>query len=276
MKVSVVIPVYNEQRDISACLSSLLVQDYPQLEIIVVDDGSTDATLAQVRKHSVKTLSQAHLGSGVARNLGSAHAKGQILVFVDADMIFANNFVSQLIAPIISGIAKGTFSKDEYVANPDNVWVKCWQINRNLPSNKLHPANYSDSQPVFRAILKSEFDSVGGFDAVGYTDDWTLSAKLGYQAVAATGAVFYHRQADSLGEVWRQASWIGKRPYKAGVWGRLITLARTSFPVSLSIGLIKFLWYGKPAFIVFKPVYDLAIFKSVMLSFISNFNYKQS
>ncbi len=274
MKVSIIIPVYNEQRDIEACLSSLLAQNYSDLEIIVVDDGSTDKTIKLAKKYPVKLFKQSHLGAGPARNLGASHATGQILVFVDADMTFSSSFIKNLIAPIVQKKAIGTFSQDEMVANPENVWSTCWSVNQHLPPTRRLPLNGSPTQPVFRAILKSSFLTVGGFDPVGYTDDWTLSAKLGRLAVAAPHSVFYHRNPDNLTEVWKQAAWIGKRPYKLGVIGQLITLLRSSLPVSLLIGSTKAVSNSLPQFIIFKVTYDTAIFWSVFASFFTGFKYK--
>ena len=274
MKVSVIIPVYNEQRDIEVCLSSLLAQNYSDLEIIVVDDGSVDKTIKFVEKYPVKLFKQSHLGAGPARNFGANHATGHILVFVDADMTFSSSFIKHLVAPIIHQQAIGTFSRDEMVANPENIWSRCWSVNQHLPPTRRLPLNGSPTQPVFRAILKSAFLKVGGFDPVGYNDDWTLSTKLGRLAVEAPHSVFYHRNPDNLAEIWKQAAWIGKRHYKLGVIGQLITLLRSSLPVALLIGLTKAISNSLPQFIVFKVTYDTAIFWSVFTSFFTDFKYK--
>lgn len=261
--VTVIIPIYNEQKDIVNCLNSLGQQSYSDTEIIVVDDGSTDGT----RVEKVNLLNQSHQGPAIARNLGASKAKGDILVFVDADMTFDKDFMKNLIKPILEKKAIGTFSKEEYVANPENVWSRCWNINKNLTKNKMLPDNYPDIQPVFRAILKSRFDEVGGFDSTGYNDDWTLSKKLGIQAVNALGAIFYHRNPDTLTEVWQHASWVGKRQYKS----RLAALARVSFPISLIVGIVKSITYLTPQFLIFKLIYDLAIFIAIIKSFLPGY-----
>src|SRR6185369_2940504 len=134
-----------------------------------------------------------------------------------------------------------------------------WNINENLPDKRRLPLNYPDIQKVFRAILKSEFDKVHGFSKGGYTDDYTLSEKLGYEAIVASDAVFYHKNPDSLDEIYRQARWIGKRDYKLGFLGILIALLRASFPVSLVIGIIKSIINLNINFLVFKILYDFGI-----------------
>lgn len=273
-KISVIIPAYNEARDIAACLQSLLRQDYPSFEIIVVDDGSTDTTASAVKKFPVRLIQQPHSGPGQARNLAASHAKGKILVFADADMTFAPDFLSRLTTPIQVGSTIGTFSHEELLANSTNIWARYWNLNKHLPADRMHPPGFPDTQPVFRAILKSEFDRVGGFDPIGYDDDYTLSAKLGQPATAAPDAVFYHRNPDSLAEVWRQARWAARRRYKLGPVGRLITIIRTLPPVSLAVGLMRALQYREPGFIIFKLVFDTAVLVSVNTSFFNKFNYK--
>lgn len=270
-KVSIIIPTFNEEKVISNCLNSLLEQTLKDFEIILVDDGSTDKTLHLVKTFKekdkrVKILSQPHKGPGPARNLGASIATGEILVFVDSDMTFAPIFLEKLIEPIERGVAKGTFSKDELVANNENIWSICWGINEGWEKGKRHPANYPDEQKVFRAILKSEFDKVAGFDATGYTDDWTLSEKLEYLAKAAPGAVFHHENPGTLSEVFNQAKWIGKRQYKLGILGKLIAMARASLPMSLLIGAWKSAINLNPAFLIFKIVYDFGVFVGSLTS----------
>src|SRR5258706_12770209 len=244
MLISVIIPVFNEEKVIGECLDSLKLQSLKGFEIIVVDDGSTDSTLEIAKKFDAKIFEQNHHGPGVARNLGAKHAKGKILVFVDADMTFESNFLRNLCKPIQKNKIKGTFSKEEYVSNWDNVWSLCWNINSNLPSKRRLPLNYPDTQKVFRAILKSEFDRVHGFSKGGYTDDYTLSHKLGYEAVAAPNAIFYHKNPDNLSEAYNQAKWIGKREYKLGILGAVVAFLRASFPISLIIGIYKSLKFS--------------------------------
>jgi glycosyltransferase involved in cell wall biosynthesis len=271
-KVSVIIPVYNEEKVIKDCLESLVKQTYKNLEIIVVDDGSKDKSKVKIQKaksqfkiKNLKLLEQKHKGAGAARNLGAKRAKGDILVFIDADMTFDKNFIKKLVAPIEEGRAIGTFSKEEYLANKDNVWAKGWNINRGLPMFKMHPEDYPETQKVFRAISKSAFKKVGGFDEkAGYTDDWTLSEKLGVEAINAPGAIFYHKNPDSLREVFVQSRWMAKRKYKLGMIGSLVALMRVSLPVSVLIGVVKSLKDKLPSFLVFKIVSDLGQFIGIL------------
>src|SRR5258708_18820639 len=193
----------------------------------------------------------------MARNLGAKHAKGKILIFVDADMTYDPNFLRKLIEPITQKKTNGTFSKEEYVNNWDNIWARAWNINENLPAKRRLPVDYPDHQKVFRAILKSEFDRVGGFDKGGYTDDYTLSTKLGYEALVAPDAIYYHKNPETLKEIFEQAKWVAKRNYKLGFLGVIIALIRSSLPVSIIVGLRR-------KILVFKVVYDFGIFVGIL------------
>lgn len=278
MKVSVIIPTYNEEKVIEECLESLSKQSVKDLpagrqgfEVVVVDDGSSDNSKVKIQKSKIQfknqkitLLEQSHKGAGAARNLGAKHAKGEILVFVDSDMTFDRNFLKNLIKPIVTNKIAGTFSKDEIVANWNNVWAKCWNINEGWEPKRRHPKNYPDHQPVFRAILKSEFDRVGGFTPGGYDDDWSLYKKLGYEAVVAPHAIFFHKNPESLKEVFTHAKWVGKRKYKLGIIGYLVGLVRSSFPVSIILGFLYAIRYMLYPFVIFKLVYDFGIFVGII------------
>lgn len=91
--VSVIVPVYNGERFIAATLDSVLAQSYPHLEVLVVDDGSSDSTAQIVQRYMaqdnrVVLLSQANGGVAVARNTGIQNAKGEYIAPLDADDIW--------------------------------------------------------------------------------------------------------------------------------------------------------------------------------------------
>lgn len=279
MKVSVIVPAYNEERSVADCLKSLLKQTFKDVEIIIIDDGSTDKTKEIVEAFPVKLIEQKHLGPGMARNLGAKEAKGKILVFVDSDMIFDEKFIEKLTEPIRDGKVIGTFSKEERVLNKRNAWSKCWNINKGLPVDRMHSINYPNSQNVFRAISKDKFLSTGGFVPIGYVDDHTIADKLGVQAVAAEGAIFYHRNPETLQEIFTQARWIGKsefkrRKIKNEFLMKIVTILRYSLPLSILNGLYKSLKFSILEFLIFKIVYDLAIEISVIKSFFGEQQYK--
>jgi mycofactocin system glycosyltransferase len=98
--VSVIIPVYNRAHEIGACLESLLLLDYPssKLEIIVVDDGSEDNTVAVVGNYKVNLIVQPqNQGQSAARNAGVKAAQGEIMAFIDSDCIADSRWLGELV-----------------------------------------------------------------------------------------------------------------------------------------------------------------------------------
>lgn len=281
MKVSVIIPVYNEESVIGNCLISLSKQSLRDFEIIVIDDGSTDKSfdvLSSLKSEisNLKIIKQNHLGPGSARNAGTEISSGEILVFVDADMEFDKDFLRMLVEPIKSRKTIGTFSKEEHLLNNKNHWARFWNINLGRKAEKMHPENYPDTQSVFRAILKSEFLKVGGFDfKIGYTDDWSLSKKLGKEAITAPGAIYYHKNPESLKEVWGQARWFGKNEFLTrNLFRKIYNLIRYDFVISVAKGLLLSFKLKDLRYLIFKIVYDSAVTTSVILSFFGEQKYR--
>lgn len=271
-QISVIIPAYNEQSYITACLDTIFNQTLKPTEVIVIDDGSTDKTVQMVQSFpQVTLLRQSHLGTAKARNLGAFQAKGDILVFVDADMTFDNNFLLQLVAPIVEsqGYVKGTWTKEELVGNWHKLWSRMWNLNQGLAAGRRIPADAPDKGTDFRAIVKDEFERVGGFDDIGYTDVYSLWRKLGYRPQNAPRAVCYHNNPQTLMEVWQQARWIGKNEFISGSLARRLWSLWRYGPVNSLLTAMKVAaWQKQPAFVVFKIIYDLAVWVSVIKSFL--------
>ena len=103
--VSVIIPVYNGQRTIEACVRSFLAQTYPHLELILVDDGSADKTAEIIgnlakEENRIKVLRKENGGPSSARNLGLANAGGKYICFADSDDAVDRRFVECLLSDI--------------------------------------------------------------------------------------------------------------------------------------------------------------------------------
>ena len=100
-KVSVIIPVYNTEVYLRECLDSVVNQTLREIEIICIDDGSTDSSLSILKEYAqkdsrIRVLQQENLHSGVARNAGIAIARGKYLVFLDSDDFFETSMLERM------------------------------------------------------------------------------------------------------------------------------------------------------------------------------------
>ncbi len=94
MKISVVIPAHNEEKNIAATIQALLVQDYPDYEIIVVNNASTDKTLEVASRFPVKVVTELRKGLLWARERGRVEAVGEIIANIDADCLPDTDWLS--------------------------------------------------------------------------------------------------------------------------------------------------------------------------------------
>lgn len=119
MLVSVIIPTFNRPQMLCEAIESVLSQDYPQKEVIVVDDGSTDSTESVVRKYNnlIKYFRIDHGGVSRARNRGIAEASGELIAFLDSDDLWL---------PEKLKVQVDYFSKhrDITICQTEEVWIR--------------------------------------------------------------------------------------------------------------------------------------------------------
>ena len=130
--VSVVVPTYNFGKYISKCVDSILKQSYDNIEIIIVNDGSTDDTkniLEELRKGNanIKVINKANEGVSTARNIGLEIASGEYIIFVDGDDYLSEDAVEYLVGLVDKpkadfGLSKNCFMREgEYQVVSDNI-----------------------------------------------------------------------------------------------------------------------------------------------------------
>lgn len=109
-KVSVIVPVYNGKKYINKCINSILRQTFKDIEIILVDDGSTDNTFDILREYekkfpNVKVIPSINLGAGGARNIGLDASQSEYILFVDADDFLREDMIEVLYKNAVSNDA---------------------------------------------------------------------------------------------------------------------------------------------------------------------------
>jgi len=206
--LSIIIPTYNEENYIESCLKSLYEQSYRNFEIIIVDDGSSDKTREIAGKFKVMLIEGKHKGPGISRNLGAKKANGEIFIFVDADMTFDKDYLKNLISPLLKYKKEiGATHGYEIAKNTQNIWSHLWGKIRVTADKRI---KHSPEMVLFRAIRKRNFLKMGGFDPkYGYADDQTFWLKFKVTPIIAHNAICYHRNAETLKEVYKQSRWIG-------------------------------------------------------------------
>lgn len=135
MKVSIIIPCYNSEKYLEACMESVMKQTMTDFEAILIDDGSKDNTLAIAQRIAaqdvrVRVLSQKNSGVSAARNLGLAHCRGEWVTFVDSDDLIAPDTLETMLSAAEDGVdmivcAHRTFSEngDEDTVIPQTRWM---------------------------------------------------------------------------------------------------------------------------------------------------------
>ncbi len=174
--ISVIMPVFNGERYLAEALDSVLAQTQRPLEVIVVDDGSTDGTAAALDAYGdrIVRLWQPNLGPGVARNTGLARASGAYLSFMDADDVLHPEKLERQLACLDAHP-----DVDVCRAYAQNFWIE------ELQHERERLDDWAMTSPQLGSLLQGllahrrVFAMVGGFDVtlrVGSDTDWFIRA----------------------------------------------------------------------------------------------------
>ena len=212
--VSVIIPTFNRAYVVSRAIESALAQTYRNVEIIVVDDGSTDDTARVLASYGnrIRVVKQPNAGPSAARNAGIRESKGELVAFLDSDDIWLPTKVQRQVALLQSvsesvpcclcnGITRNTAGREWHVF--DNALV--------FPSQDeglwLNPAEVLATRFVLFcqvvAIRRSALERVGYFDEdMAFMEDYDLSLRLSIEGpwtfIREPLAIMNHNPEDSL------------------------------------------------------------------------------
>jgi len=212
--VSVIVPAYNEELGIAAAVRSLAASDYPELEILVVDDGSTDGTSAAVEAlglPGVRLIRQQNAGKPAALNAGIAAANHDVLVLVDGDTVFEPDAMRALVAPLADP-RTGAVSGNTKVGNRGGLLGR-WQhieyvIGFNLDRRMFDILQCMPTVPgAIGAFRRRTLEEVGGVsdDTLAEDTDLTMAiCRAGWRVVYAPEARAWTEAPATLGQLWRQ------------------------------------------------------------------------
>lgn len=204
VRASVIVAVHNGQATIERCLAALVQQTMPRehYEIIVVDDGSTDDTRAQVKSFDeIKLLLQHQAGPASARNLGAQRARGEILLFTDADCEPAPDWIEQMVAPFakvqVVGV-KGIYRTRQRALVARFVQLEYETRYEHMARHMARSGRIDFVDTYAAGYRRTVFLENGGFDpafATASVEDQEFSFRLamqGHRMVFVPQAAVYH------------------------------------------------------------------------------------
>jgi cellulose synthase/poly-beta-1,6-N-acetylglucosamine synthase-like glycosyltransferase/peptidoglycan/xylan/chitin deacetylase (PgdA/CDA1 family) len=212
--VSVIVPAYNEEANIASTVKSLVDSDYPDVEVIVVDDGSTDDTygiVSRLNLPGVRVVRQDNAGKPAALNTGIALARNDLLILVDGDTVFQPDAVGRLLQRFIDPKV-GAISGNTKVANRRGLLGR-WQhveyvMGFNLDRRLFEIAECMPTVPgaigAFRRVALAE---VGGVSAATLAEDTDLTMAIiraDWRVVYEESAIAWTEAPSSLRQLWRQ------------------------------------------------------------------------
>lgn len=214
--VSVIIAAYNEEKVINRTIAALLESGYPDLEILVVDDGSKDNTSDVVRSAygdhpQVQVYRKENGGKASALNRGLVVARGDIMVSLDADTLFARDTVWKL-ARHFADPKVGAVSGNVRVGNPNNIFTK-WQSIEYTTSQNFDRRGYDLLNCItvvpgaVGAMRREAVIAVGGYTHDTLAEDTDLTWKLrraGWRITNDNSAMAYTEAPETLGNLAKQ------------------------------------------------------------------------
>ena len=200
-KASVVVCSYNGAKTLDRCLTSLKEINYPNYEVILVDDGSTDDTQEIAARHPwVKNIRQENKGLSFARNVGAHASGGDVIVYTDSDCMADPDWLYYLMGTLLSGDYAGVGGPN--ISPPAENWVQaCVSAAPGGPNHVLLTDVVAEHIPGCNmAFHRWAFDQVGGFDPeyrkAGDDVDfcWRLQQSGGVIAFSPAAIVWHYRR----------------------------------------------------------------------------------
>jgi cellulose synthase/poly-beta-1,6-N-acetylglucosamine synthase-like glycosyltransferase len=212
--VTVVMPAYNEQENIAAAVRSIACGDYPAIEVVVVDDGSTDDTakiVAGLGLPNVRLITIANGGKANALNVGIAHASNDIIVMIDGDTAFEPDSLRTLVQPFADPTVGGVAGNVK-VINRDTL-IGRWQhieyvIGFNLDRRLYELMGCMPTIPgAIGAFRRQALRDAGGVSDRTLAEDTDLTMAInraGWKVVYEEKAIARTEAPHDLRELWKQ------------------------------------------------------------------------
>lgn len=280
--VSVIIPAWNEQVGIKKTIRSVMSNSYKNVEVIVVDDGSKDATIKKseeikksyaINGSKIRIISQRNFGKAIALNNGIKASRGEIIVTIDADSYISKNAIKSLISAMKND--KNDVAIGQVVVGNTKSFIGSIQF-----FEYLFGFHFKRSQNIFgsiyifpgalTAVRKSVVEDVGYFEDYSSTEDLDLSMKIkekGHRVAYVEDAVCITEGASDIrGLINQRTRWrhgflqcVIQRKEFRNTTSKGLYLSLVDFPLSI-IGMLEIYLY---------PLFFLYIYSQMFLSLIS-------
>ena len=211
--VSMIIAAHNEADVIGTKIENILALDYPKnrLEVLIASDGSDDKTADIVSGYNnkiVKLLALPRQGKAPALNAAVAEAKGEILIFSDANSIYATDAIRALVRPFADTTVGGVAGNQVYLSKKDKSHASVgeksyWNFDRRLKLLQSKAGSTTSATGAIYAIRRKLFQAVPS----GVTDDFVTSTRViaqGYRLVFAPDAIAYEPAAETNGNEFKR------------------------------------------------------------------------
>jgi len=191
MKVSLAVSTYNSAKTLRPCIESLINADWPDKEILVVDDGSTDKSLEILRSYpQIKVLPQNHQGVSAGRDLALRNASGEIICYTDSDCEVDRNWIKELIKPLDNPEVGAVTGRTDFRTDDRcTSWVRSLDIAERYDHRKTWTELANGTNCAFRRDL---LISLGGFDPKWFHAEDT---EVSYQLLKSGHRIYYQPTA---------------------------------------------------------------------------------
>lgn len=190
-KVSIIVPIYNDEKYIKQCLDSILEQTYTNIELIIINDGSTDNSQNIIEEYKnkfleIKIINQPNSGVSYARNIGLNNATGEYIMFVDSDDIIAKDYIKQMMDILKKNdldIIKSSFKK--FKENPNkytniSFYKEHYKIINKNEINKIFIETTNFNSSCMQLINKKIIDNnkITFENNIGFAEDFLFTYKV--------------------------------------------------------------------------------------------------